>query len=162
MSWLLRPMYLPPPLLQGFCPLANDFQVLACILSLVVIALCAHTSSHLDYILDYLHLTGTFPYADLEIATGCITIVMNIILLGLEIFFTNNAYLRENLVRGKIITTEVYFNVFDAAMIVLAMFTLSVLHPGHMLGPASAWKTAAAKGDEETQAKIRPRDPQKW
>ena len=74
-------MYLPPPLLQGFCPLANDFQVHACILSLVVIALlCAHTSSHLDYILDYLHLTSTFPYADLEIAIGCITIVMNIIL----------------------------------------------------------------------------------
>ncbi|KAH9902774.1 hypothetical protein C8Q73DRAFT_785408 [Cubamyces lactineus] len=63
--------------------------VLACILSLVVIALCAHTSSHLDNILDYLHLTGSFPYADLGIAIGCITIVTNIILLGLDFFFDN-------------------------------------------------------------------------
>ncbi|KAJ8456941.1 hypothetical protein ONZ51_g11824 [Trametes cubensis] len=62
--------------------------------------------------------------------------------------------------RGKIITTEVYFNVFDATMIVLAMFTLSVFHPGHMLGPASTWKTAAAKGDEETQSNIRLRNMQ--
>ncbi|KAI0327348.1 hypothetical protein GY45DRAFT_1373236 [Cubamyces sp. BRFM 1775] len=63
--------------------------VLTSILSLVVIALCAHTSTHLDNILDRFGLTGSFPYATLGIAIGCITIVTNIIMLGLDFFFDN-------------------------------------------------------------------------
>lgn len=34
---------------------------------------------------------------------------------------------------GKIITTEVYFNVLDGTMIVLAMFALNFFHPGMLL-----------------------------
>ncbi|KAA1467513.1 RTA1-domain-containing protein [Dentipellis sp. KUC8613] len=34
---------------------------------------------------------------------------------------------------GSIITTEIWFNIFDGAMIVLAMATLNVLHPGFLL-----------------------------
>ncbi|KAF4581569.1 hypothetical protein EYR40_009853 [Pleurotus pulmonarius] len=34
---------------------------------------------------------------------------------------------------GRIITTEVYFNVLDGAMIVLAMYTLNVANPGFLL-----------------------------
>ncbi|TCD71037.1 hypothetical protein EIP91_000536 [Steccherinum ochraceum] len=34
---------------------------------------------------------------------------------------------------GRIITTEWYFNVFDGAMILLAMWTLSILHPGYLM-----------------------------
>ncbi|KAF9464056.1 RTA1-like protein [Collybia nuda] len=34
---------------------------------------------------------------------------------------------------GKIITTQVYFNVLDGAMIVLAMYTLNFVHPGVFL-----------------------------
>ncbi|KAI0651904.1 RTA1-domain-containing protein [Trametes meyenii] len=34
---------------------------------------------------------------------------------------------------GKIIQTEVYFNIFDGAMVVLAIYTLNVLHPGWLL-----------------------------
>ncbi|KAL1718144.1 RTA1 like protein-domain-containing protein [Schizophyllum commune] len=34
---------------------------------------------------------------------------------------------------GRIITTEVYFNVLDGAMIVLAMFALNFFHPGMLL-----------------------------
>ncbi|KAI0659625.1 hypothetical protein C8Q70DRAFT_915218 [Cubamyces menziesii] len=63
--------------------------VLTCILSLVVIALCAHTSTHLDNILEHFDLTGSFPYATLGIAIGCITIVTNIIMLGLDFFLDN-------------------------------------------------------------------------
>jgi len=39
---------------------------------------------------------------------------------------------------GSIITTEWYFNVFDGAMIVLAMLCLNVLHPGRLLGPSTS------------------------
>ncbi|KAI0778234.1 RTA1-domain-containing protein [Trametes elegans] len=34
---------------------------------------------------------------------------------------------------GKIIQTEIWFNVFDGAMVVLAIYTLNVLHPGWLL-----------------------------
>ncbi|PFH46581.1 hypothetical protein AMATHDRAFT_69545 [Amanita thiersii Skay4041] len=36
---------------------------------------------------------------------------------------------------GKVITTEVYFNIFDGAMIVLAMYTMNIVHPGVFLAP---------------------------
>ncbi|KAK7024815.1 RTA1-like protein [Favolaschia claudopus] len=35
---------------------------------------------------------------------------------------------------GKIITTEVYFNIFDAGMVTLAIYTINVAHPGMLLG----------------------------
>ncbi|KAJ7226233.1 RTA1-like protein [Mycena rebaudengoi] len=34
---------------------------------------------------------------------------------------------------GRIITTQVYFNVLDGTMITLAILTLNVAHPGHLL-----------------------------
>ncbi|OCH85658.1 RTA1-domain-containing protein [Obba rivulosa] len=40
---------------------------------------------------------------------------------------------------GVIISTQWLFNVFDAAMITLAMYSLNVLHPGLLLGPGPAW-----------------------
>ncbi|KAI0635442.1 RTA1-domain-containing protein [Trametes polyzona] len=40
---------------------------------------------------------------------------------------------------GRIIETQVYFNVLDGAMIVLAMFTLNFFHPALLLGKADRW-----------------------
>ncbi|KAI0368536.1 RTA1-domain-containing protein [Pilatotrama ljubarskyi] len=40
---------------------------------------------------------------------------------------------------GRIIETQVYFNVLDGAMIVLAMFTLNFFHPAFLLGKADRW-----------------------
>ncbi|KAJ3543830.1 hypothetical protein NM688_g5815 [Phlebia brevispora] len=34
---------------------------------------------------------------------------------------------------GPVISTQVYFNVFDGAMVTLAMYTLNVFHPGRLL-----------------------------
>ncbi|KAI0735120.1 RTA1-domain-containing protein [Earliella scabrosa] len=39
---------------------------------------------------------------------------------------------------GKITQTQIYFNIFDGAMIVLAMYTLNLLHPGWLLGHRSS------------------------
>ncbi|KAJ7122161.1 RTA1-like protein [Mycena epipterygia] len=36
---------------------------------------------------------------------------------------------------GRIMHTEVYFNVLDGGMIVLAIFTINFAHPGRLLGP---------------------------
>ncbi|KIP03965.1 hypothetical protein PHLGIDRAFT_20109 [Phlebiopsis gigantea 11061_1 CR5-6] len=41
---------------------------------------------------------------------------------------------------GKIISTEVLFNVLDGAMIALATYTINFLHPGLLLGPGRMWK----------------------
>ncbi|KAK7058065.1 RTA1-domain-containing protein [Favolaschia claudopus] len=38
---------------------------------------------------------------------------------------------------GRIIRTEVYFNVLDGAMITLAIYTLNLAHPGMLLGSSS-------------------------
>ncbi|KAJ7610624.1 RTA1-like protein [Mycena polygramma] len=35
---------------------------------------------------------------------------------------------------GRVITTEVYFNVLDGGMVTLAIFTMNVAHPGLLLG----------------------------
>lgn len=39
---------------------------------------------------------------------------------------------------GRIIQTELYFNVMDGAMIVISMYCLNVLHPGRLLGSGGA------------------------
>jgi len=44
---------------------------------------------------------------------------------------------------GVIISTQWLFNVFDAAMIALAMYSLNVLHPGLLLGSGPAWTSDA-------------------
>ncbi|KAG7442279.1 uncharacterized protein BT62DRAFT_1079400 [Guyanagaster necrorhizus] len=35
---------------------------------------------------------------------------------------------------GKIIHTQVYFNGFDGAMVILAIYTLNFAHPGRLIG----------------------------
>ncbi|PBK62182.1 RTA1 like protein [Armillaria solidipes] len=35
---------------------------------------------------------------------------------------------------GKVIHTQAYFNVFDGAMVILAIYILNVAHPGYMIG----------------------------
>ncbi|KDQ58307.1 hypothetical protein JAAARDRAFT_128618 [Jaapia argillacea MUCL 33604] len=39
---------------------------------------------------------------------------------------------------GRIIGTQVYFNVLDGGMITIAMYTLNLLHPGRLLTPFSS------------------------
>ncbi|KIJ91270.1 hypothetical protein K443DRAFT_686178 [Laccaria amethystina LaAM-08-1] len=45
---------------------------------------------------------------------------------------------------GRIIGTQVYFNVLDGAMIVLAIYTLNFVHPGVFLAAKPALKTSDA------------------
>ncbi|KAJ6571290.1 RTA1-domain-containing protein [Mycena capillaripes] len=35
---------------------------------------------------------------------------------------------------GKVIQTEIYFNIFDGAMVVLAIYTINIAHPGLLMG----------------------------
>ncbi|KAJ2935028.1 hypothetical protein H1R20_g2081, partial [Candolleomyces eurysporus] len=45
---------------------------------------------------------------------------------------------------GRIISTEVYFNVLDGAMVVLAIYTLNFIHPGYFV-----YKPESRRRDEE-------------
>ncbi|KAF7349456.1 hypothetical protein MSAN_01735700 [Mycena sanguinolenta] len=49
---------------------------------------------------------------------------------------------------GRIIETQVYFDVLDGAMITLAMFTLNIAHPGVFLAPATLDKDAETRSEE--------------
>ncbi|KAF8991637.1 RTA1 like protein-domain-containing protein [Cyathus striatus] len=49
---------------------------------------------------------------------------------------------------GRIISTQIYFNVLDGAMVILAMYTVNILHPGFLLSDAP--KSDASS--ESTQA----------
>ncbi|KAI0369284.1 hypothetical protein BV20DRAFT_1053340 [Pilatotrama ljubarskyi] len=65
--------------------------------------------------------------------------------LGLEAVFLSIRSIHRTAIlsdgwKGKIITTQVYFNVFDAAVIMLAMFTLNFFHPGQLRGHAKTWE----------------------
>jgi hypothetical protein len=49
---------------------------------------------------------------------------------------------------GRIITTELYFNVMDGAMILLTMFCLNFFHPGRLLGPFTNIKRVDSIDDD--------------
>ncbi|KAI0057327.1 RTA1-domain-containing protein [Artomyces pyxidatus] len=58
---------------------------------------------------------------------------------------------------GKIIHTQVLFNVLDGAMICLAMYTLNIFHPGLLLNDRSAVVTSGDTtpiGQEKLEAKV--------
>ncbi|SJL08744.1 uncharacterized protein ARMOST_12114 [Armillaria ostoyae] len=55
---------------------------------------------------------------------------------------------------GRIITTEVYFNVLDGAMVVLAIYAINFAHPGWLLGrdPNAASKSSDSVVELESRA----------
>ncbi|RPD65158.1 RTA1-domain-containing protein [Lentinus tigrinus ALCF2SS1-7] len=55
---------------------------------------------------------------------------------------------------GRIINTQVYFNVLDGAAIVCAMFTLNFFHPGFLLGKAHVW-SSRSKTPSEADSEIK-------
>jgi hypothetical protein len=48
---------------------------------------------------------------------------------------------------GRIITTELYFNTMDGAMILLTMYCLNFFHPGRLLGPFTSLKGVDSADD---------------
>ncbi|KAH9949746.1 RTA1-domain-containing protein [Amylocystis lapponica] len=53
---------------------------------------------------------------------------------------------------GKIPRTQVWFDVFDGAMILLAMFTMNFLHPGRLLGSGDTWLTLKNKSEDDVES----------
>ncbi|KAK0492326.1 RTA1 like protein-domain-containing protein [Armillaria luteobubalina] len=53
---------------------------------------------------------------------------------------------------GRIILTEVYFNVLDGAMVVLAIYTLNFAHPGVLIGRTMGRDRSAADAEKNDSA----------
>ncbi|KAK0201373.1 RTA1 like protein-domain-containing protein [Desarmillaria ectypa] len=53
---------------------------------------------------------------------------------------------------GRIILTEVYFNVLDGAMVVLAIYTLNLAHPGFLIGRTMGRNTGAEDAEKNDSA----------
>jgi hypothetical protein len=49
---------------------------------------------------------------------------------------------------GRIITTELYFNAMDGAMILLTMICLNFFHPGRLLGPSTTLRPVESIDDD--------------
>ncbi|KAI0040112.1 RTA1-domain-containing protein, partial [Auriscalpium vulgare] len=61
---------------------------------------------------------------------------------------------------GKVISTQVLFNVFDGAMVTLAMYTLNICHPGYLLrqddSDLDASENSSANDSEEQKGYAPP------
>ncbi|KAI0689716.1 RTA1-domain-containing protein [Cerioporus squamosus] len=60
--------------------------------------------------------------------------------------------------RGTIITTQAYFNIFDGAMIVLAVYTLNLFHPALLLGNANQWGDKAINYVQPSDVELNQRN----
>lgn len=70
--------------------------------------------------------------------TPNLQMMTRVLILSTILLLTRNIYRViefKNGWSGKIISTEFYFNVFDGAMIILAMYVMNLVHPGHFLEP---------------------------
>ncbi|KAK7064963.1 RTA1 like protein-domain-containing protein [Favolaschia claudopus] len=57
---------------------------------------------------------------------------------------------------GRIIHTEVYFNVLDGAMVILAIFTLNFVHPGVFLQPTEDKLSNPESSSSSSMVQMRP------
>ncbi|KAF8878965.1 hypothetical protein BD779DRAFT_1676648 [Infundibulicybe gibba] len=80
------------------------------------------------------------PRANGEAARGLLDKRMRILIISLVFsttcLFIRSVYRTVELVggfTGKVFKTEVYFNALDGGMVILAMFTLNLAHPGLLL-----------------------------
>ncbi|KAI1787360.1 RTA1-domain-containing protein [Ganoderma leucocontextum] len=99
-----------------------------------------------EFILRYAYDHPFAHYGESTVARRKTDKKMKLMLLGLVLeavfLFIRGIYRVVELSNGwtgKIITTEWYFVVFDGTMIMLAMLTLNIFHPGLLLGNAHTW-----------------------
>ncbi|KAJ2915919.1 hypothetical protein MD484_g4509, partial [Candolleomyces efflorescens] len=104
---------------------------------IVVFSICA-----LEFVIRYLrnrplHVAERnnekYPITGRGELTGKLKIMLLGLLFSTVVLFIRAVYRTIELSdgwSGRIITTEVYFNVLDGAMVILAIYTLNLVHPG--------------------------------
>ncbi|KAF7345740.1 RTA1-like protein [Mycena venus] len=104
------------------------------------IALCVYTACGVDFLRNYLASAPVRPMISSE-ERGTLDTRLKIMIgaIGFStlVLFIRSIYRIVELAdgwNGKVITTEVYFNVLDGGMVTLAIFTMNIVHPGLFLG----------------------------
>ncbi|KAJ7861441.1 RTA1 like protein [Mycena olivaceomarginata] len=104
------------------------------------VALCVYTGLSVDFLRHFAASTPVRPQiSSSERGVFDPRLRLMIAALGFSTFvlFIRSIYRMAELAdgwTGTIITTEVYFNIWDAGMVTLAIFTMNIAHPGLLLG----------------------------
>ncbi|KAJ7082297.1 RTA1-like protein [Mycena epipterygia] len=112
------------------------------------VAICAYTACGVDFLRNYAASAPVrSPPSSLEskseLERGLLDDRLKLMIAALGfstlVLFIRSIYRIIELAdgwTGRIITTEVYFNVLDGGMVTLAIFTMNIAHPGILLGSA--------------------------
>jgi len=112
------------------------------LLTITVYALCA-SEFYIRYTNDWPVKGKSLAAADVPLPPSPAMSRKISIICGALVFSTTCLFIRavyreielSNGWNGRIISTQVLFNVLDGAMVTLALYTLNFFHPGYLLGP---------------------------
>ncbi|KAJ7476724.1 RTA1-like protein [Mycena latifolia] len=106
-------------------------------------AICVYTACGVDFLRNYTAATPVRAQIS-SMERGALTRRLKLMIAALGfstlVLFIRSIYRIVELAdgwTGRIITTELYFNVLDGGMVVLAIFTMNFAHPGLLLGPVN-------------------------
>ncbi|KAF7321537.1 RTA1-like protein [Mycena kentingensis (nom. inval.)] len=108
------------------------------------VALCAYIACGADFLRNYLTQRPVRAGQERGEFTARLKILVYALGFSTTVLFIRSVYRIVELAdgwTGSIITTEAYFNALDGGMVVLAIYTLNIAHPGVML--------AAGKGSPD-------------
>ncbi|KAJ6552974.1 RTA1 like protein-domain-containing protein [Mycena capillaripes] len=104
------------------------------------IAICVYTACGVDFLRRFAANAPVRPMissAERGVLDGRLRLMIGAIGFSTLVLFIRSIYRIVELAdgwTGRVITTEVYFNVLDGGMVVLAIFTMNIAHPGLLLG----------------------------
>ncbi|KAJ7096974.1 RTA1 like protein [Mycena crocata] len=105
------------------------------------IAICVYTACGVDFLRHYLASKPVRPTVSASAARGVLDQKLRLMIAAMGfstlMLFIRSIYRIVELAdgwTGRIITTEVYFNILDGGMVVLAIYTMNIAHPGLLLG----------------------------
>ncbi|KAF7325255.1 RTA1-like protein [Mycena venus] len=104
------------------------------------VALTAYTALGADFLRHYASATpvrAQISGSERGVLDSRLRLMISALSFSTLVLFARSIYRMAELAdgwTGRIITTEVYFNVFDAGMVTLAIFTMNIAHPGMLLG----------------------------
>ncbi|KAJ6622283.1 RTA1-like protein [Mycena sp. CBHHK59/15] len=104
------------------------------------IAIIVYTTCATDFLWHYHRSAPVRPFisaAERGTLDTRLRLMISALAFSTLVLFIRSIYRMAELAdgwNGRIITTEVYFNVLDGGMVILAIFTINIAHPGILLG----------------------------
>ncbi|KAJ6579162.1 RTA1-like protein [Mycena vulgaris] len=104
------------------------------------VAICVYAACGVDFLRHYTASRPVRPLissGDRGVLNGRLKLMIAALGFSTFVLFIRSIYRIVELAdgwTGRIITTELYFNVLDGGMVVLAIWTINIAHPGLLLG----------------------------